>query len=294
MTAPVCYLNGRFLPIADAHVSVLDRGFIFGDGVYEVVPAYGQRLFRFTEHMDRLERSLSSVRIPNPMPREQWLEHMRSLVARVAAQTGAADQFVYLQVTRGVAARDHVMPTGLVPTVFMMANPLQPPTAHQRREGVACVTAMDFRWARGDIKSTSLLGAVLARQMSADQGAAETILFRDGYLTEAAASNVWIVSDGTLIGPPKSRHVLEGIRVDLLRELCGECGIAYRLRPVCESEVRGADEVLLSSATKEVLAVTTIDGIPVGRGIGRGKPGPVYAALYERYQAAKRAAAGVP
>lgn len=285
----LCYLNGRFLPIAEAHVSVLDRGFIFGDGVYEVVPSYEQRLFRFTEHMDRLERSLARVRIRNPLPRAQWLEQMRHLVASVAAHTGAADHIVYLQVTRGVAPRDHAMPSGLTPTVFMMASPLQPPTAEQRRDGVACVTAQDFRWMRGDIKSTSLLGAVLARQISADEGAAETIMFRDGHLTEGAASNVWIVRDGALIGPPKSPHILEGIRVELLRELCGACGIAYRLNPVTAAEVRSADEVLISSATKEVLAVTMIDGVPVGHGARRGKPGPVYAELYERYQLAKQA-----
>jgi D-alanine transaminase len=179
------------------------------------------------------------------------------------------------------------MPPDIAPTVFMMANPMKPATAEQRHQGVACTTARDFRWERGDIKSISLLGNVLARQMSADQGAAETIMFRDGWLTEAAASNVWIVKDGALLGPPKSEHVLEGIRVELLRELCEECGIAYNLRPISEADVRAADEVLLSSATKEVLPVTQIDGEAVGHGALRGKPGPVYARLFEAYQAAK-------
>ncbi len=179
------------------------------------------------------------------------------------------------------------MPEGIEPTVFMMANPMKPPSAEQRHHGVACTTARDFRWERGDIKSISLLGNVLARQMSADHGAVETIMFRDGWLTEAAASNVWIVHEGALLGPPKSEHVLEGIRVDLLRELCDDCGIAYNLRPVSEADVRAADEVLLSSATKEVLPVTRIDGEPVGHGALRGKPGPVYARLYEAYQRAK-------
>jgi D-alanine transaminase len=152
---------------------------------------------------------------------------------------------------------------------------------------VACTSARDFRWERGDIKSVSLLGNVLARQMSADHGALETIMFRDGFLTEAAASNVWVVRDGALLGPPKSEHVLEGIRYELLRELCADCGIAYNLRPIPEADVRSADEVLLSSATKEVLPVTRIDGEPVGHGALRGKPGPVYARLHEAYQRAK-------
>ena len=283
-----CCLNGEFSRACDAKVSVLDRGFLFGDGIYEVVPVYGRRLFRFDEHLARLARNLAKVRIPDPHPREQWLRLCRELVQRLAAQTGAEDQVVYIQVTRGVAPREHAMPPGLTPTVFMMCNPMKPPSAEQRHHGVACVTARDFRWARGDIKSTSLLGNVLARQISADHGAVETILFRDGWLTEASASNVWIVHEGALLGPPKSEHVLEGIRVELLRELCEDCGIAYNLRPISEADVRTADEVLLSSATKEVLPVTQIDGEAVGHGALRGKPGPVYGRLYEAYQAAKR------
>jgi D-alanine transaminase len=165
---------------------------------------------------------------------------------------------------------------------------MKPPGADMRHHGVACVTARDFRWERGDIKSISLLGNVLARQISADHGAMETIMFRDGFLTEAAASNVWIAHEGALLGPPKSEHVLEGIRYELLRELCEECGIAYNLRPISEADVLAADEVLLSSATKEVLPVTHIDGQPVGHGALRGKPGPVYARLFEAYQQAKR------
>ena len=282
-----CILNGELLPVSQAKVSVLDRGFIFGDGVYEVVPAYGRRLFRFDEHMARLSRSLAKLRIPNPLTRDEWLARCRELIALTAEDSGADDQLVYVQITRGVAPRDHVMPPGLVPTVFMMANPMKQPTPEQRHHGVACTTARDFRWERGDIKSISLLGNVLARQMSADHGAVETILFRDGWLTEAAACNVWIVHEGALLGPPKSDHVLEGIRVDLLRELCEDCGIAYNLRPISEADVHAADEVLLSSATKEVLAVTRIDGEPVGHGALRGKPGPVYARLYESYQRAK-------
>jgi D-alanine transaminase len=282
-----CYLNGEYMRVCDAKVSVLDRGFIFGDGIYEVVPVYGKRLFRFDEHMARLQRGMSKVRIANPHDREGWLQRCRHLVRALAEQASAADQLVYIQVTRGVAPRDHVMPAGIAPTVFMMVTPMKPPTSEQRHHGVACMTARDFRWERGDIKSTSLLGNVLARQMSADHGAVETIMFRDGYLTEAAASNVWVVHEGALLGPPKSEHVLEGIRFELLRELCEEVGIAYNLRPIPEADVRSADELLLSSATKEVLAVTQLDGEAVGHGTLRGKVGPVYARLHEAYQRAK-------
>ena len=283
----LCFLNGDYLPLAEARVPVLDRGFIFGDGIYEVVPAYGRRLFRFDEHLARLNRSLTKVRIPLPAEREVWLERCRRLVAASADATGNDDQVIYIQVTRGVAPREHAMPPGLTPTVFMMCNPMKPPSAEQRHHGVACVTARDFRWARGDIKSTSLLGNVLARQMSADHGLAETIMFRDGWLTEASASNVWIVHEGALLGPPKSEHMLEGIRVELLRELCADVGIAYNLRPISEADVRTADEVLLSSATKEIVAVTKLDGEAVGHGALRGKPGPVYGRLFEAYQRAK-------
>jgi D-alanine transaminase len=279
----LCYLNGEYAPLNQAKVSVLDRGFIFGDGVYEVVPAYGRRLFRFDEHMARLTRSLGKVRIANPHTRAEWLERCRDLIESLPQD----DQLVYIQITRGVAVRDHVMPPDLEPTVFMMVSPMKPASAEQRHQGVACMTGRDFRWERGDIKSISLLGNVLARQMSADHGAAETIMFRNGFLTEASASNVWVVHEGAVLGPPKSEQVLEGIRVELIRELCEEEGIAYNLRPIPEAELLAADELMLSSATKEVLPVTMLDGQPVGHGTLRGKPGPVYARLYEAYQRAK-------
>ncbi len=289
----LCWLEGRYQRLCDARVSVLDRGFVFGDGIYEVVPVYGRRLFRFDEHMARLARNLHKVRMPAPLPsRDRWLETIRPLVTALAENQGATDQLLYIQVTRGVAMRDHVMPSGIEPTLFMMCTPMKPPTPEQRHSGVACITARDFRWERGDIKTTSLLGNVLARQLSADHQAAETILLREGahggpWLTEAAASNVWIVHEGALLGPPKSEHLLEGIRFELLRELCEEVGVAYNLRPISEADLRVADEVLLTSATKEVLAVTRIDGDGVGHGALRGKPGPVYARLYEAYQRAK-------
>ncbi len=280
-----CLLNGDMQPLSQAKVSVLDRGFIFGDGVYEVIPIYRRRLFRFEEHMARLARSLDKLRIPNPHSLDGWLRQVRTVVAAVPAD----EQLVYIQVTRGVALRDHVMPEGLAPTVFIMSNPMKPPTVEQRHQGVACTTARDFRWERGDIKSVSLLGNVLARQMSADHGAAETIMFRNGWLTEGSGSNVWVVHEGAVLGAPRSEHVLEGIRYELLRELCEEEGIAYNLRPIAEDDVRTADELMISSASKEVLPVTRLDNQPVGHGALRGKPGPVYARLYEAYQRAKQA-----
>jgi len=285
----LCYLNGEYGALRDAKVSVLDRGFIFGDGLYEVVPAYGGRLFRFEEHLARLSRNLAKLRIANPHTRDEWLERCRKLLAASMQQAGAGDQLVYIQITRGVAPRDHVMPEGLTPTVFAMSNPMKPPAPELRHHGVACVTARDFRWERGDIKSVSLLGNVLARQMSADRGALETIMFRDGWLTEASGSNVWVVHEGAVLGAPRSEHVLEGIRYELLRELCEEEGIAYNLRPISEDDVRTADELMLTSASKEVLPVTKLDDHPVGHGALRGKPGPIYARLYEAYQRAKAA-----
>ena len=281
----LCYLNGEYTPLNLAKVSVLDRGFLFGDGIYEVVPVYERHVFRFDEHMARLDRSLAKVRIANPHSAAEWLVRCRRLIDAHPAD----DQLLYLQVTRGVALRDHVMPPDIEPTVFMMTSAMKPPSAEQRHRGVACTTARDFRWERGDIKSISLLGNVLARQMSADHGAAETIMFRDGFLTEAAACNVWVVHEGALLGPPKSEHVLEGIRYELIRELCDDVGIAFNLRPISEGEVIAADELMLSSATKEVLPVTTLDGESVGHGALRGKPGPVYAKLYAAYQRAKAA-----
>lgn len=281
----LCHLNGEFMPLRAARVSVLDRGFLFGDGIYELMPVYGRRLFRFEDHMARLGAGLAKVRIPNPHTAVRWLELCRELVAAQSFE----DQALYLQVTRGVAPRHHVMPPDIAPTVFMMSNPLVQPSADERHRGVACVTARDFRWERGDLKSISLLGNVLARQMSADHGAAETILLRDGFLTEASASNVWVVHEGAVLGPPTSEHLLEGVRYELIRELCEEAGIAYNLRPIAEADLLAADEVMLSSSAKEVLAVTSIDGEPVGHGALRGKPGPVYARLYEAYQRAKHA-----
>jgi D-alanine transaminase len=283
-----CYLNGEFTTLREAKVSVMDRGFIFGDGVYEVVPVYAGRPFRFAEHMARLARSLLELRITNPMDLAQWRELVDRLVAAYAKtlgkNPGETDQLVYLQVTRGVAMRDHVMPPDITPTVFASSNRMSPPSAQDRAAGVACVSGEDFRWKKAHIKSISLAGAVLARQMSADVGAAETVMFRDGWLSEAAACNVWVVSNGTVMGAPKSNLVLEGIRYGLIEELCGQAGIPFQLRPISRDEVFAADELMLSSATKEVLPVTRLDQ----QTIGTGRPGPIYEQLYAGYQRAKQ------
>lgn len=283
-----CYLNGEFGTTRDMKVSVLDRGFIFGDGIYEVVPAYEGRPFRFDEHMARLERSLGEMRIANPLDRAGWRELVDRLVAAHAKHVDRkpedTNQLVYLQVTRGVAMRDHVMPPDIRPTVFAMVNRLYIYTPDERAKGVMCVTADDFRWKKAHIKSTSLAGAVLSRQMSADAGGNETIMFRDGWLSEAAASNVWVVKDGVVLGPPKDNLVLEGIRYGLLEDICSRQGIRFQLRRVAREEVLSADEIVLSSATKEVLPCTVLDGKPVGN----GKPGPIYEKLFAGYQQAKR------
>jgi D-alanine transaminase len=284
-----CWLNGEMSNLREAKVSVLDRGFIFGDGVYEVVPAYEGRPFRFDEHMARLERSLGELRMKNPMTRAQWRELVDELITAYAGHVGKkaqdTNQLVYLQVTRGVAMRDHVMPDDIKPTVFATTNRLYIYGPEERAEGVACVTADDFRWAKAHIKTISLAGAVLARQISADQDASETVMFRDGFMSEGAAANVWIVKDGVVLGPPKDNLVLEGIRYGLFEQLCQEAGVPFELRRVTREEVLAADEMLLSSATKEVLPVTKLDGKPVGN----GKPGPIYEKLYAGYQRAKRA-----
>lgn len=282
-----CYLNGDYTELPNAKISVMDRGYIFGDGVYEVVPVYCGSAFRFDEHMSRLDRSLSELRITNPLSKAQWKEVIDQLINRYAIFTGAqakeTDQLIYLQITRGVAMRDHVMTQGIPPTVFAFSNSLKPIPIAQRSTGVACVSAQDFRWDKAHIKTTSLLGAVFARQISFDADAMETVMFREGFLSEAAASNVWVVKNGKVLGVPKDNLVLEGIRYGLIENICQSLGIDFELRRISSDEVFSADEVLLTSATKEVLAITSLDGKPVGDGI----PGPVYAALYAGYQAAK-------
>ena len=283
-----CYLNGEFSTLRNAKISVLDRGFLFGDGVYEVIPAYAGTLFKFAQHMSRLDRSLAELRIANPLTHAQWHATALELIANYPSATGAdatcGNHLIYIQVTRGVAMRDHPMPPGLLPTVFVMVNPMKLPSADQRARGVACVSAADFRWEKAHIKSTSLLGAVFSRQISVDAGAFETVMYRGDYLSEAAASNVWLVRDKKVVGPLPDNLVLEGIRYGLIESLCRAQKIAFELRPIAWTEVLAADELLLSSASKEILPVTLLDGQPVGSGV----PGPVYDALYAAYQQAKQ------
>jgi D-alanine transaminase len=278
----LCFLNGEFTQLRNARVSVLDRGFIFGDGVYEVLPCYGGVAFRFEQHMARLDRSLAELRIKNPLSRAEWAAIAQRLALSLHDSRGAANQLIYIQVTRGVALRDHAMPADIMPTVFVMVSEMKLASPAQREHGVACVTADDFRWEKAHIKSTSLLGAVFARQISVDAGAVETVMFRGDHLSEAAASNVWVVKDGTVMGPPRDNLVLEGIRFGLIEEICQSQGLRFELRPITRAEVWAADELLLSSATKEVLPITRLDGRPVGQ----GSPGPIYQRLYAGYQQA--------
>ncbi|CAN5695540.1 D-amino acid aminotransferase [soil metagenome] len=279
MNDPLVYLNGSLTPLSEAKIPVMDRGFIFGDGIYEVIPVYQRTMFRSDQHLARLFRSLDAIGIPNPHSKEAWL----GLIAQVMDAHAADDQMVYLQVTRGVAKRAHAFPAVMVPTVFIMSNPIVVPSDAVRAAGVRCVSMEDKRWLHCDIKSISLLGNVLAAQNAAEHEAVESIQFRDGFLTEASASNVWIVKDGVLMGPPKDHLILEGIRYGLIEELCAAQQIPLQSRRITRDEVFAADEVLLSSATKEVLAVVQIDQQTIGKGI----PGPIYGSLYAAYQTAK-------
>jgi D-alanine transaminase len=273
------YLNGRFLPLDDAKISVLDRGFIYGDGVYEVIPVYQRQPYRLRQHLARLQRSLDGIRLANPHTDTEWESIIRELVAR----TPFDDQGVYFQVTRGVAKRDHSFPSGVAPTVFMMSNPLPLPTAEQVERGVAVVTTTDERWLHCDLKTISLLGNVLARQRATDAGASETVLFRNGFLTEASASNVFIVRDGVILAPPKDSQILPGITYDAALELARGGGLSVEVRPISREEALAADEMWLSSSTKEVLAVTTVDG----NSFAGGSPGPLFRKMYELFQASK-------
>ena len=270
------YLNGKFMPIEDAKISVLDRGFIFGDGVYEVIPTYSRRPFRLAEHLARLQSSLDAIRLANPHDGATWSE----LVGKIIAGNPWEDQNVYLQVTRGVAKRDHAFPKGLKPTVFLMASELVTPSADLMKSGAKAIVLPDFRWLRCDIKSTSLLGNCLLRTLAADEGCAEAILVRDGELTEASASNVFVVKNGTVLAPPKSHLILPGITYDVVLEIVRGNAVPHEVRPVKEGELRSADEIWVTSSSREVLPITTLDDKPVGS----GKPGPVCAKVYALYQ----------
>ena len=275
----IVHLNGALLRLGDAKISVLDRGFIYGDGAYEVVPVYSRKPFRMQHHLNRLQRTLDAIRLPNPHDDTAW----QRLIGEVVERAGFDDQAVYLQVTRGVAKRDHSFPEGVPPTVFIMTNPLPSPTREQVERGVAVVTADDNRWDRCDLKTTSLLPNVLMRQLATDAGAAETVMFRDGWLTEASASNVLIVNDGTIVGPPRDQQILPGITYDATVEFAREADLPVEIRPVSRAEALEADEMWLSSSTKEVIAVTTVDGRP----FAGGAPGPMFRRIYDIFQAHK-------
>lgn len=279
------YLNGDFVPLERATVSVLDRGFLFGDGVYEVIPSYGGQFLGLHAHLDRLDSSLAAIRLANPLTQDQWVEILQRLIN--AAPT--RDQYVYLQVTRGVAAeRDHLCPPGIAPTVFAMARPIKPRGPEIAAQGVACVTRQDPRWGRCEIKAISLLASVLMRLEAQDEGALETIMIRDGLITEGSSSNVFVVTGGTIATPAKGHLILAGITRDLLLGFAREAGVRYREGPVCTETLRRADEVWLSSSTREVLPVTRLDGEPVGD----GTPGPLWRrldALYQGYKTRVRA-----
>ena len=277
----IVYLNGRFMPLAEASVPVLDRGFILGDAVYEVLPVYSRTLFRLDEHLARLQYSLDSIRLPNPHSRQEWATLMKEVVQRNPWD----DQGLYLQVTRGVARRDQAFPNPPVaPTVFIMAHDLRQPTEEQRRLGVPVIAREDYRWLRCDIKTTSLIANCLLRQEAVDAECAEVILLRNGTVTEASSSNVFIVESDVIIAPPKDYRILPGITYDLVLELARANRMPFEVRELSVGELYAAEEVWLSSSLREVLPVTTIDGIP----IGTGKPGLMYQRMYELYQSYKQ------
>ena len=279
MNATICYLNGEFLPLDQAKISVLDRGFIFGDAIYEVIPVYRRKPLRLAAHIARLQRSLDEIRITSPHSDGEWA----GLIGDLINYSEHDDQAVYLQVSRGVAKREFGLLQGVEPTIFMLSSPFVSPPQQQIDNGVAAVSLADFRWLRCDIKSTSLLGANMLRQFANDAGGAECVLFRDGYLTEGSSSNIFVVRNGVLVTPPKSRLILPGITYDLLLELALANGVPTQVRDVAESEVKAADELMLSASLRELLAITQLDGKPVGD----GKPGVVFRRLYELFQAYK-------
>lgn len=274
------YLNGDYLPLADAKISVLDRGFVFGDGVYELVPVYSNKPFRLDEHLRRLQGSLDGIRLANPHDAAGWRERILKLISL----QDFADQSLYIQVTRGVAPRDHAFPRDVVPTVFMFTQPLVTATPAQKAAGVCAVTAVDNRWLRCNIKAISLLANILLRQQAVDADCAETIMLRDGFLTEGAASNIFIVKDGVLLAPPPSNLMLTGITYDVVRELAVANGMPHAVRAISETELRTADEVWMTSSTKEVMPIVRLDGALVGAGV----PGPLAQQMDGLYQAFKQ------
>jgi len=280
MASSTVYLNGEFLPLDEACVPVLDRGFIFGDGVYEVIPVYAGKAFRLQHHLQRLRNSMQAVRITNPHTDEEW----NAIINEVVTRNNDGDQSIYLQITRGVAHRDHRFPGDAKPTVFVMSNLFDPVPQQQLENGVNAITLDDIRWQYCSIKSIALLPNILLRQQAVEQGAAEAILLRNGEVTEGAASNVFIVKDGIIITPPKTDCLLPGITRDLVVEQAHEHGLAVKEANIKQTELETADEIWLTSSTKEILPVTKLNGQPVGSGI----PGTVWQKMYALYQAYKQ------
>jgi D-alanine transaminase len=272
----IVYLNGEFLPIERAQVSVMDRGFIFGDGVYEVIPVYGGRLFRLEQHLQRLARSLREIRLADPLSKDEWRRCLQEVVKR----NGGGDQSLYMQITRGVAPRDHAFPKETNPTVYATSSPLKPLAADVAEHGVAAVSMPDIRWQRCDIKAITLLPNILLRQQAIDQGAVEAILVRDGQANEGAASNLFIVIAGALVTPPKGPFLLPGITRDLILELAADHGIDHREGVITPQDLQVAEEVWLTSSTREILPVTRLDQ----RAVGNGKPGPLWRKMTGLYQ----------
>jgi D-alanine transaminase len=276
------YLNGAFMPLEEARVPVLDRGFIFGDGAYEVIPVYSRRPFRMRDHLQRLQHSLDGIRLPNPHSIDEWEAILNEMIARTALE----DQYLYLHITRGVARRDHPFPNPPVPpTVFVMSNALTHPSTETIERGVSAITVTDNRWLRCDIKAISLLPNVLMRQAAVDAGCGEAILIRDdSFMTEGSASNIFVVKDGVLLAPPKDHLMLPGITYDVILELAVSHGINAEIRKIMKAELFDADELLLTSSTREVMPITSLDG----QAIGDGKPGAMFARLYPLYQTFKK------
>lgn len=276
------YLNGQFMPADQARVSVFDRGFLLGDGVYEVIPVYDGHCFELEAHLNRLQSSLDGVRMKNPMSPQQWKAMIEELVSR----NGSGDQSLYLQVTRGVAPRDHIFPTGVEPTAFAMSNPLQAVPEKYKQYGIKAITLADIRWASCNIKAITLLPNSLLKQQAQEAGAQEALLIRDGYLTEGAASNAYVVLNGTIYTSPKDEKVLPGITRDVVLKLAADNNIPLLEQAVTEQQLKHADEIWMSSSTKEVLPITELDNEPVGT----GKPGPVWKQidrLYQQYKTSK-------
>jgi len=271
----IVFLNGEFENAEQAKVSVFDRGFLLGDGVYEVIPAYSGALFRIEEHLDRLQQSLDAIRLTNPYSHSQWQGILNDLVK----QNNHTDASVYLQVTRGVAIRDHAFPSDVRPTVFAMVNKITPLSADYYENGVAAITLDDNRWSRCNIKAISLLPNVLLRQQAVDQGVAEAILIRDGFVTEGAASNAFAVINGVVTTPPKNEHLLPGITRDLVMEMAKQHGIPNAESQISLAQLQSADEVWLTSSTKEILPVTQLDK----KSVGSGKPGDIWHRMSKIY-----------